>query len=188
MADLNDLVGGAGSGGDDENNHNKNNDSTKKIYETPLKRDLRKPSRSSKGSSSSPGEESCSEATAITSTALTPMTVGSLASTGSETHQMEVEVQRDKLQHQMVLLSVATTATLAIFILTIVPFVTLLTFSLLATSAGLLSYTAFQRLVLEYQEIIAREGFGRFLPPSMISLLTNQSLHQFLRDDTFVRE
>ena len=103
-------------------------------------------------------------------------------------HQMEVEVQRDQLQHQMILLSVATTATFAMFILTVIPFVTLVTFSLLATSAGLLSYTAFQRLVLEYQEMIASEGFARFLPASMISLLTNQSLHQFLRDDTFVRE
>lgn len=171
-----------GSGGDDEPNGRQDSppdESSKELFKTPSK-----DNNKNKKNSNNEAEESCS-ATAVTSTALTPMTVGSLASSHQD---QDLEERRHHLQHQVVLLSVATTTTLAMFILTAIPFTILVAFSMFAASAGLLSYTAFQRLLLEYQDIVATEGFGRYLPQSLVQPLTQTSLHQYMRDDTFMRE
>lgn len=130
-----------------------------------------------------------------TATALTPMTAASVASTtqsqpsaSQNESAVELDQRRDQLQHQMMLLSVTTVVAMSYVIVTLVPIMTLFLFGLMATSAGLLSYTAFQRLWFEYQEIVRTTGFARFLPPSLLQQLSEISLHEYLMDGSFAQE
>lgn len=172
--------GVSGGGGDDPNKDNDGHDDfNKQQMKTPPSK--KAPRKRQEGES----DEASDASTAMTSTALTPMTVGSLAST--QHPMMELE-RRDQLHQQMILLSLTTMATFAFFVTTIVPFTILVAFGLFGTSAGLLSYAGYQRLLIELQELAAGDGFAQLLPMGLVQTLTQTSIHEFMRDDTFFRE
>ena len=190
---------GGGGGGDEDdrkppykppnsnNNKNNNNDwTTPSVSKTDTKK--RRRHHHHRGDSTG---GTCSLSTDVTATALSsPMTAFSEASGESHHHEVvEFSERRNQLQQQIMVLSITSSAALGFFVLTVLPFAALVAMSLLAASLGLLSYTTYQRLVLEYQQIVAGEGFGRYLWPGIYQLLTEGSLHQFLtQDNTFVRE
>jgi hypothetical protein len=182
MAETN-FNGSSDSGEDDW--PNRSNENFSKTMKDPSPSKKKDPRKTHQGGGET--DDSSDASTAVDSTALTtPMTVGSLAST---THHHPVELERrDQLQQQMILLSVTTMATLAVFISTIIPMTILLAFGLFATSAGALTYTSYQRLLLQYRDMIAGDGLAQFLPASWVQALTQSSVHEVLRDDTVFRE
>lgn len=137
-------------------------------------------------------EESDSASTVgVTCHVLTPArTVGTeVSSAGSLSHPIvDTDLRREQLYHQTIVLSIATVVSLGVVILTIIPIYIVAALAAFAASGGLLSYAAFNRLLLEYQEIVAGDGLIQLLPASLVRNLTQLSLHQFMRDDTFVRE
>ncbi|CAB9498395.1 ubiquitin carboxyl-terminal hydrolase [Seminavis robusta] len=141
------------------------------------------------------GEMDYSPSTGVICTVLTPtpaMTEASEVSTADGHYDSStayaLNLRRDQLYHQMFLLSVATAAAWAVLIATLLPWNVLLALSAVAVSSGLLSFVGFQRFLLEFRLVLAGDGLVQFLPQSMVDQLTNTSLHQFMRDDTFFRE
>jgi hypothetical protein len=127
----------------------------------------------------------------VTCQALTPArTVGTEVSSAGSLSQpiVDIDLRREQLYHQTVVLSIATVVSIGVVILAIIPIYVVAALAAFAASGGLLSYVAFNRLLLEYQEIVAGDGLLQFLPASLVQNLTQLSLHQFMRDDTFVRE
>jgi len=126
------------------------------------------------------------------------MTIGSSTTTVEEytttsTHQQQyqqqqhevvhVESRRLRLQRQMIVLGVISSAGLGVFFLAILPMAAIVAWIIFVTSFGLLSRTGVQRLQLEYQQIVAGQGLGRYLPAALYRYLTEESLHQFLTQD-----
>lgn len=144
--------------------------------------------------------DSTSDITAIATELYTPGTDFSVASLSpNDTTQKSTtevvqpvlppEQRRLQLQQQMMVFSAASSVAFGAVVLSVLPMVAILAIGLLAASLGLLSNAAYQRLLLEYQQIVSGDGFGRYLSPSIYQQLTEGSLHQYLtQDNQFVRE
>lgn len=196
--------GGGGGGGNDDDDRkppwkpNKNSDK-KTDWQTPSSSsqndDIKKRRRRNRGNSTA-GDDTCSMSTTSTAVGtamlLPPMTTTGFATgtPSSSSHCIvELDERRDRLQQQMMMLSATSTTALGVFVVTVLPMAAILAIGLLFASLGLLSFTTYQRLVLEYQQIVAGQGFGRFLPTGLYQQLTEGSLHQFMtQDNDFVRE
>lgn len=174
---------------DDDDKHGKSRGDSNELKTPSSSKDASKNSTSRKKGTMT--EDTCSASTAVTATSLTPYTpytAASDTSSGSHLQTVEMERRREQLQHQIIILSVATSMAVGFFIWTLLPLAALVALGFLATSAGLLSRATYQRLLLEYQEIVAGEGFGRYLPPGLYQQLTELSLHEFMMDGSFARE
>ena len=197
MASMQNGYGGSGGGNDDDDRKppaKPNNDSK---WNTP--NDTNKRRRRNRGDSTV-GTSSTADITAIATELYTPGTEFSVASLSpNDTHQksttdvaaqqVPAEQRRIQLQQQMLIFSAASSVAFGTLILSILPMVAILAIGLLAASLGLLSNAAYQRLLLEYQQIVSGEGFGRYLSPTIYQHLTEGSLHQYLtQDNQFVRE
>ena len=171
---------------DDNDDHNNDNNNGKRWNPDDAARKLTTPNNKRKKRPRESQSCSSSVSTAATSTVvLTPMSV---ISTGANSQTDEMQSRRLYLQQLLFYQAILVTFIFVALLLIFVPWSLLLGSSALAASTGALSYTAYRRLQLEYQEVLAGDGFARFLPNSIHQLLTETSFHAFMSDNTFVRE
>jgi hypothetical protein len=91
-------------------------------------------------------------------------------------------------RRQVILLASGSVGTLVGFVVIVLPTpaLVLLTAWLVLTASALVS--ARQFLVAWYHQQLLRNGLGPYLPASLYRLLTTESIHSFMTDDTFMLE
>jgi hypothetical protein len=109
-------------------------------------------------------------------------------STVNTTNTQSLTEQRRQLQQQVLHLGLASGATVAILIVTVIPLPILMALSFLLACLLSLLFKLYQRAQLEYQSILTGRGIGDYLPTDVYDQLVNQSFHDWMLNGTFGQE